>query len=71
MTELIEFVKKADMTIDTSSLQELFGFLDRRRDGKVQYGEFLKVLAEAKSEKQRIERIKFVRERTKELKAKS
>jgi hypothetical protein len=35
MTELIEFVKKADMTIDTSSLQELFAFLDRRRDGKV------------------------------------
>lgn len=61
MTELIEFVKRADMQVDTSALKELFDFLDRRKDGKVEYGEFLKVLAEAKSEKQRIERIKYVK----------
>jgi Ca2+-binding EF-hand superfamily protein len=49
MTELIEFLKKSEMQIDSSALKELFDFLDRRRDGKVEYGEFLKVLAEAKS----------------------
>lgn len=53
------------MQIDTSALKELFDFLDRRKDGKVEYGEFLKVLAEAKMEQKRIERIKYVRERTK------
>lgn len=37
------------MQIDSSSLKELFDFLDRKKDGKVEYGEFLKVLAEAKS----------------------
>lgn len=71
MTELVEFLKKSEMQIDSSALKELFDFLDRRKDGKVEYGEFLKVLAEAKNEKLRIERIKYVKERTKQLKAES
>jgi Ca2+-binding EF-hand superfamily protein len=71
MTELIEFVKRAEMQVDSSALKELFDFLDRRRDGKVEYGEFLKVLAEAKAEKMRIERINFVKKRTQELKVES
>ncbi len=49
----------------------MFDFLDRKKDGRVEYGEFLQVLTEAKTEQQRIERIKFVKERTKELKAES
>ena len=54
MTELIDFTKKADLAIDRSSMQELFNFLDRQKDGKVEFGEFLKVLAEAKAETKRI-----------------
>jgi Ca2+-binding EF-hand superfamily protein len=41
----MEFVKKSDMQIDSSSLKELFDFIDRKKDGRVEYGEFLKVLA--------------------------
>ncbi len=59
------------MKVDSSALKELFDFLDRRRDGKVEYGEFLKVLAEAKSEKMRIDRINYVKKRTRELKVES
>lgn len=46
---------------------ELFQFLDRHRDQKVEYHEFLRVLEEAKREKKRTDRVKYIRVRTEEL----
>lgn len=42
--------------------------MDRQRDGKVEYVEFLKLLEEARSEKRRIDRMRYIKARTEELK---
>lgn len=49
-------------------MEELFKFLDSKFDGKVEFGEFLHKLEEAKKEKKRIDRLKFVQKRVEELK---
>lgn len=41
--------------------------MDRHRDQKVEYHEFLRVLEEAKREKKRTDRVKYIRVRTEEL----
>jgi len=38
--------------------------LDRERDGKVEYLEFLKILEEARAEKKRIDRLRYIKIRT-------
>ena len=48
-------------------MDELFRFLDSKFDGKVEFGEFLHKLQEAKREKKRVDRMKFVQKRAEEL----
>lgn len=48
INELSEFIKKAGVKLDNHHMKQLFKFLDVRFDGKVEYGEFLKVLDDAK-----------------------
>ena len=63
ITEMNEFFNKSGIELSRKDLIEFFDFLDRRKDGKIEYSEFLRVLAEAKKEKKRIDRIKFIQKR--------
>lgn len=48
ITELSGFLTKLGVYLENKNLNELFRFLDSKIDGKVEYGEFLKLLDEAK-----------------------
>ena len=45
ITEMNEFFTKSGIELSRKDLIEFFDFLDRRKDGKIEYSEFLRVLA--------------------------
>lgn len=67
INELKTFFNKANIEISNSNLQNFFRFLDRDGSKTIRYDEFLEQVREARKEKDRIERIEYVKKREQEI----
>jgi hypothetical protein len=65
--EMANMFKKSGVQISRNNLVDLFNMVDRDGSKWVSYDEFLELIREAHKEKQRIDRIKFVRKRAEEI----
>lgn len=68
LDELNAMFRKAGAQISRNNLVELFNMVDRDGTKWISYDEILELLREAHKEKQRIDRIKFIRQRAEEIK---
>ena len=67
--ELKTFFNKSGIEISNKNIQELFRLLDKDGSKTVRYNEFLELIREARKEKERIDRILFVKAREVEIRS--
>lgn len=69
VNELKVFFTKANIEISNNNLLNLFKFLDKDGSKSVRYDEFLDIIRDARKEKERIERIEYVKKREQEIRS--